>query len=212
MLCIIVIMVVTTSSFSSAFHFYHRSIMPMPALFIGAELFFTPPLSTLPTEEVQESFPFHATPIFGVKWDRVLLSTSIQTKHEYRHLLLGDTEYESQIGITEFGFELRPTCFQKEKNVVFVNLGVHSQIPTVHISSNTQDSEDTTLITEQYMIDLTTIRGSLGFGVRKEFSGFFIETQIRQNLTWNPIFSDEFGTENHFILKSDGSVTFGWLI
>ena len=82
----------------------------------------------------------------------------------------------------------------------------------MHISSNAQDSEDTTLLMEQYTIDLTTIRGSLGFGVRKEFSGFFIETQIRQNLTWNPVFSDEFGTENHFFLKSDGSVTFGWLI
>ena len=73
-----------------------------------------------------------------------------------------------------------------------------------------QDAEDTTLLVEQYTIDLTTIRGARL--IRKEFAGFFIETQIRQNLTWNPIFSDEFGTENHFLLKSDGSVTFGWLI
>ena len=186
--------------------------MPMPALFLGTELFFAPPLTALPTEEVQESFPFQAKPTLGLKWDRLLLSTSIQIKHEYRNLMLGDTEYNSQLGVTELGFDIRPTCFQKDNNVVFANIGIHSQIPIVHISSNSQDSEDTALISEQYTIDLTTVRGSFGFGVRRQFSGFFIETQIRQNLTWNPIFSDEFGTENHFLLKSDGSVTFGWLI
>ena len=186
--------------------------MPMPALFLGAELFFTPPLPTLPTEVEQEVFPFQAKPIIGVKWDQVLLAAHLHTKHEYRQLILGETEYESQIGLTEVGIDVRPTFFQENKKVLFANLGIHAQIPTVHIASNAQDSEDTTLIMEQYTIDLTTIRGSLGFGMRREFSGFFIETQIRQNLTWNPIFSDEFGTENHFILKSDGSVTFGWLI
>ena len=91
--------------------------MPMPALFLGAELFFTPPLPLLPTEEVQSSFPFQAKPVLGLKWDRILLSTSIQTKHEYHHLLLGETEYESQIGVTELGIEVRPTCFQKNNNV-----------------------------------------------------------------------------------------------
>ena len=184
----------------------------MPVLFLGAELFFTPPLSSLPTEEIETSFPFQAKPILGVKWDRLLLATSIQTKHEYRHLVLGETEYESQIGVTETRIDIRPTCFQKNNNIFFANIGIHAQVPHVQISSNAQDSEDTTLITEQYTIDLTTVRGSLGIGIRKEFSSFFIETQIRQNLTWNPIFSDEFGTENHFLLKSDGSVTFGWLI
>ena len=126
--------------------------------------------------------------------------------------MLGETEYESQIGVTEIGLDIRPTFFQKNNNIFFGNIGIHAQVPLVQISSNAQDSEDTTLIMEQYTIDLTTVRGSLGIGIRKEFSGFFIETQIRQNLTWNPIFSDEFGTENHFLLKSDGSVTFGWLI
>ncbi len=184
----------------------------MPALFLGAELFFTPPLPILPTETSQDSFPFQAKPVLGLKWDRLLIATSIQTKHEYRHLVLGETEYESRIGVTEIGLDVRPTCFQKNNNIFFASVGIHSQIPSVHISSNAQDSEDTTPIMEQYTIDLTTVRGSLGFGVRKEFSGFFIETQIKQNLTWNPIFSDEFGTENHFLLKSDGSVTFGWLI
>ena len=176
--------------------------MPMPALFLGAELFFTPPLPSLPTEEVQDSFPFQAKPIVGLKWDRVLLATSIQTKHDYRHLVLGETEYESHIGITEIGIDVRPTCFQKNNNIIFANIGIHSQIPIVHISSYAQDSEDTTLLMEQYTIDLTNMRGSLGFGVRKEFDGFFFETQIRQNLTWNPIFSDEFGTENYFLLKN----------
>ena len=186
--------------------------MPMPVLFLGAELFFTPPLPSLPTEETENSFPFQAKPILGIKWDHLLLATSIQNKHEYRHLVLGETEYESQIGVTEIGLDIRPTCFQKNNNIFFGNIGIHAQVPRVQISSNAQDSEDTTLIMEQYTIDLTTVRGSLGIGIRKEFSGFFIETQIRQNLTWNPIFSDEFGTENHFLLKSDGSVTFGWLI
>ncbi|MAA77634.1 MAG: hypothetical protein CL916_00115 [Deltaproteobacteria bacterium] len=184
----------------------------MPALFLGAELFFTPPLPSLPTEEVQDYFPFQAKPTLGFKWDRVLLATSIQTKHEYRHLVLGETEYISQIGVTEVGFDVRPNCFEKNNNIFFVHFGTHIQIPTVEISSNTQDSEDTSLIMEQYTIDLTNVRGSLGFGVRKEFYNFFMETTIRQNLTWNPIFSDDFGTENQFIFQSDGSVTFGWLI
>ena len=186
--------------------------MPFPALFFGAEIFFSPPLPQLPTEEIQATSLFQAKPIFGAKWDRLLIATSIQTKHEYRHLLLGETEYESRIGVTELGLMLKSTFFQKNENIFFGDFGVHAHIPSVHVSSNAQEAEDTSILVEQYTIDLTTIRGSLGIGVRREFSGFFIETQIRQNLTWNPIFSDEFGTENHFLLKSDGSVTFGWLI
>lgn len=186
--------------------------MPFPTIFFGAELFFTPPLPQLPTEESHTVFPFQAKPIIGAKWDRLLIATSIQTKHEYQYLVLGETEYESRIGITEFGVDLKPTLLKKNNNLLFGVFGLHTQLPSVDISSNAQESEDTTILMQQYTIDLTTIRGSFGIGVRKEYSGFFIETNIRQNLTWNPIFSDEFGTENHFILKSDGSVTFGWLI
>jgi hypothetical protein len=39
-----------------------------------------------------------------------------------------------------------------------------------------------------------------------------MEVHALENVTWNPIFSDEFGTENHFFLQSEGSVTFGWLL
>ena len=51
------------------------------------------------------------------QWDRVLLATSIQTKHGCR-LLLGETEYESQIGVTEIGL-MFDRLVSKEQQYLF---------------------------------------------------------------------------------------------
>jgi hypothetical protein len=184
----------------------------LPIFFLGLNISFEPTLPPLPTEEDSSSIPFHTKPIFGAKWENLFLTGSIQTKQEHRYLLLGETEYHSQIGVTEIGINLLPTCYKKGDHTLFLNLGAQIDLPSVQITSNAQSEEDTTILQEQYTIDLSAGNIIIGIGVRKEYGAMFMELQALQNLRWNPIFSDEFGTENHFFLQSEGSVTFGWLL
>ena len=183
-----------------------------PIFFLGLNISLEPKLPTLPTEEDSSAFPLTPKTILGAKWEHLFLTGSIQTNQEYRYLLLGETEYHSRIGVTEFSFNVLPTCYQKGDHTLFLNLGARLDLPSIHITSNAQSEEETTILQEQYTIDLSARSLVLGLGVRKEYGAMFMEVQALKNLIWNPIFSDEFGTENHFLLKSEGSVTFGWLL
>ena len=182
-----------------------------PNFLWGLRFFFPSSLPTLPNEEI-DSRPFLVEPTIGMKWDNIMISGGVQTKQEFRNISLGSSEYQSQIGITNVHIDVQPTCYKKANYELFVTIGAGVQIPSISISSNTQSQEDITLIQEQYSVDLFSTDVALGFGLRRYFDDIFIGIQNQQKLIWNPIFSDEFGTESHFHLKSDTSVIIGWLL
>ena len=183
----------------------------LPNFFWGIRFFFPSTLTVLPYEEV-DTRSFLVEPTIGLRWENLLLSGGIQTKQEFRSLSLGSSEYQSQIGITRIHIDLQPTCYKKANYEIFASIGGGIQIPSISITSNTQSQEDLTLIQEQYTVDLFSSDVNLGLGVRRYFDDIFIGIQNQQRLIWNPIFSDEFGTESRFLLKSETSVIIGWLL
>jgi len=168
-------------------------------------------LPMLPTEEIEQtSLIVH--PWVGANWENLSIRSSIQTNQNFQQTQLGTNEYTTQIGITEITLDALPVWYKKDKNVAFFQLGGFVHIPNIDISSAAQSEDDTDLLEQQLHTDFFSCGGRLGLGARKMFSSLFLEARINQKITWNPIFSDEFGTEQHYSLQSEVRVTFGWLL
>ena len=183
----------------------------LPTFMFGLDLFGPPSLPLLPTEDTEQKNIFFR-PWIGLNWENISLRSSLQTKQEHRNILIGEDEYNSQYGVTELNLGLMPVWYRKGKNVAFLHIGSFVTIPNIDIVSEAQTEEETLLIEQQLYSDLFSGGGLLGIGVQKNIDQFFFGTRFDQRFTWNPIYSDEFGTEEHLLIQSEVHVTFGWLL
>ena len=183
----------------------------LPTLMLGFDLSGPSSLPILPTEESpQESLVF--SPWVGLNWDLFAVRSRIETKQEYQTIITGDNEYTSQYGVTEMYLGVLPVLYKNSSNQAFLHLGSFVRLPNVDVISEAQTEEESLLIEQQLHTDLFSVGGWLGIGARKHFSQFFLSSRIDQRFTWNPLYSDEFGTEQHLHIQSEVHVTFGWLL
>ena len=180
----------------------------IPELILGLSL----TMNNTPTDMTQTpNIPIHpaAQPFLGAKWKNSMLVAGFALQHAYQYRKIGETEYTSHEGITSLALDYRGTFLQEKSVEAFWGIGASVDIPSVHFVTDGEESE---ALRSQIWVDLFSLGGRASFGARKYWGNFFVGMRGDQLFHWSPQFDDEFGTEQHFFLTSEGSVTFGWIL
>ena len=181
----------------------------IPELILGLSLTTNPNAEITQTQTQNVPIPSLVQPFVGAKWKKSMLVAGFGLQHSHQYRKIGETEYISHEGITTIGIDYRATFLQKKSVEAFWGIGTSVDIPSVHFVANGEEAE---ALQSQIWVDLFSVGSRVSFGARKYWDQFFVGMRADQHFRWSPHFDDEFGTEQHFFLTSEGSVTFGWIL
>ena len=138
-----------------------------------------------------------------------MLLSQLDLQHEYQHRQIGENAYTAHLGTTTLELQYLSNILSKEPVDLFWGIGAQVSLPTVDLIN---PDEDTSTLESQLWTDLFSAGIHFGLGARRYWGSFFIGMYARQNINWNPQFSDDFGAENIFFITSEGNVTFSWFL
>ncbi|MEC7986370.1 MAG: hypothetical protein VX278_14485 [Myxococcota bacterium] len=158
--------------------------------------------------------PSGFTPWFALRWETFDVAGTVNLQNRYRIRLVGDDKQETNIGVLQLGLDFRPQLDWKGPVRSYLGLGMFGHIPLVSARySDAIQQEDLSALIEQYRAEIFSLHGRFSIGADYNIgSRFSFGVRIDQRLSWDPIYTDDFGVEYLFKVQSEGSVTLTWLL